>query len=42
MKIINAILDFIYAIRKANYAATLARNGKIKQAQNYFGKTVGL
>ena len=33
MKIINAILGFIYGIRKANYAANLARNGKIKESQ---------
>lgn len=33
MKIIKSIVSFIQAIRKAQYAATLARNGKIKEAQ---------
>ena len=32
-KIIQKILDTIKWIREANYAATLARNGKIKEAQ---------
>jgi len=32
-KIIQKILDTIQWIREANYAATLARNGKIKEAQ---------
>ena len=32
-KIIRKILDTIQWIREANYAATLARNGKIKEAQ---------
>jgi hypothetical protein len=36
MKTINNIIDFIQAIRKANYAANLARNGKIKEAQSYY------
>lgn len=33
MKIIHAIVSFIQTIREANYSATLARNGKIKEAQ---------
>lgn len=32
-KIIRKILDTIQWIREANHAATLARNGKIKEAQ---------
>jgi hypothetical protein len=32
-KIINSIYDFLYACGKAKYAANLARNGKIKEAQ---------
>ena len=32
-KIIQKILDTIQWIREANYAANLARNGKIKEAQ---------
>ena len=32
-KIIQNILDTIRWIREANYAATLARNGKTKEAQ---------
>lgn len=36
MKIINKIVSFIQAIRKANFAANLARNGKIKEAQSYY------
>ena len=33
MSIITKIINFINAVRKANYAANLARNGKIKEAQ---------
>lgn len=33
MKIIHVIVSFIQSIREANYAATLARNGKIKESQ---------
>lgn len=33
MKIINAIVSFIQGIREAQYAATLARNGKVKESQ---------
>ena len=32
-KIIQSILDTIRWIRKANYAADLARNGKVKEAK---------
>lgn len=32
-KFIKLILDTIQWIREANYAATLARNGKTKEAQ---------
>ena len=32
-KIIKSILDTIQWIREANHSATLARNGKIKEAQ---------
>ena len=33
MKFIQSIIDVVQWIREANYAATLARNGKIKEAQ---------
>ena len=33
MKIVRSILSFIQWIRDANYAANLARNGKIKESQ---------
>lgn len=33
MSIINKIINCINTIREANHAATLARNGKIKEAQ---------
>ena len=33
MKIIKSILSFIQSLREANYAANLARNGKIKESQ---------
>ena len=33
MKFIRSILNTIQCIRQANYSATLARNGKIKEAQ---------
>ena len=36
MSIINNIISFIQSIRQANYAANLARNGKIKEAQAYY------
>lgn len=35
-KIIKNILNTIQWIRDANYAATLARNGKIKEAQQNY------
>lgn len=33
MKIIKKIISFIQSMREAQYAATLARNGKIEEAQ---------
>jgi hypothetical protein len=33
MKFIQSILRTVQWIRQANYSATLARNGKIKEAQ---------
>jgi hypothetical protein len=33
MKFIRSIVQFIQWIREANHSATLARNGKIKEAQ---------
>ena len=42
MKIINAILNFIQSMREAHYAATLARNGKIKEAQECYADRVGI
>lgn len=36
MSIINKIIIFINTIREANYAANLARNGKIKEAQSCY------
>ena len=41
----NALKSFwsiLCELGRARHAAEMARNGKIKQAQNYFGKTVGL
>mgnify|MGYP003349185999 FL=1 len=42
MKIINAIVCFIRGIREANYAANLARNGKIKEAQSCYADSKGI
>ena len=42
MKIIQAIVSFIQSMREANYAATLARNGKIKEAQDCYADRVGI
>jgi hypothetical protein len=42
MKVIKAILSFIQSMREANYAATLARNGKIKEAQDCYADRVGI
>ena len=36
MKFIQSILNTIQWIRQANYSATLARNGKIKEAQSAY------
>ena len=33
MKFIQSIIEVVQWIREANYSATLARNGKIKEAQ---------
>ena len=33
MKFIQSIINLVQWIREANHAATLARNGKIKEAQ---------
>lgn len=41
-KIIRKILDTIQSIREANYAATLARNGKTKEAQNCYADSIGI
>jgi hypothetical protein len=42
MKLINSILSFIQLIREANYAANLARNGKIKEAQDCYADNAGI
>ena len=42
MKIINTIVGFIKALRHANYAANLARNGKIKEAQACYAEHKGI
>ena len=42
MKIINAIVDFIRAMREANHAANLARNGKIKESQACYANAKGV
>ena len=42
MKIINAILNFIQSMREAHYAATLARNGKIKESQACYANAKGV
>lgn len=42
MKIINTIINFIKAIRQANYAANLARNGKVKEAQACYADAKGI
>lgn len=36
MSIIKAIVNFIHNVREANHSATLARNGKIKEAQSRY------
>ena len=36
MKYIQSILNVICALQLANHAATLARNGKIKEAQSFY------
>ena len=38
----KSIWNLFCELGRARHAAELARNGKIKQAQSYFGKTVGL
>jgi hypothetical protein len=42
MKIIKSILNFIQSMREAHYAATLARNGKIKEAQDCYAENPGV
>lgn len=42
MKIINKIIGFICAMREANYAANLARNGKIKESQACYADAKGI
>ena len=42
MKFINAIINFINTIREANYAANLARNGKVKEAQDCYADSKGI
>lgn len=37
----KSILNFIKALRHANYAANLARNGKIKEAQACYADNDG-
>ena len=41
-KLVQKILDTIQWIREANYAATLARNGQIKRAQDCYADRVGI
>ena len=33
MKLLKSILSFVQSMREANYAANLARNGKVKESQ---------
>jgi hypothetical protein len=42
MKLLSSIWNFIVAVREANYAANLARNGKIKQAQSCYADSKGV
>ena len=42
MKIVKSILNFIVELREAQYAATLARNGKIKEAQACYADNQGI
>ena len=42
MKLLQSILSFIQAMREANYAANLARNGKIKESQNCYADAKGV
>lgn len=42
MKIIQAIVSFIQSMREANYAANLARNGKIKESQACYADAKGI
>ena len=42
MKLIQSVLSFIQSIREANYAANLARNGKIKEAQDCYADNPGI
>lgn len=40
--ILKSILSFIQSMREAQYAATLARNGKIKEAQACYADHQGI
>jgi hypothetical protein len=42
MKIIHSIVAFVQWIREANYAANLARNGKIKESQACYADKPGI
>ena len=42
MKLVYTILSFIQSIREANYAANLARNGKIKESQACYADNAGI
>ena len=42
MKLLTSILSFVQSMREANYAATLARNGKIKESQACYADSKGI
>jgi hypothetical protein len=42
MKLLKSILSIIQSLREANYAANLARNGKIKEAQACYADSKGV
>ena len=42
MKILKFILSFIQSMREANYAANLARSGKIKELQACYADNHGI
>ena len=41
-KILNTIWEFFMEVANARYAADLARNGKIKEAQDCYANRVGI